>query len=109
MVEKTFHVSKACVEPSTLEEGKVTSVFLEVDGDEYILCNLNQQSLNQSLDLNFSAGEKLCFRVEVALVLTIHMSSFYSVHSLAGRSHCPFDRLFDGGRGRRDGNDAWHG
>ena len=63
-MEECFHISKACIEP-TLNNGKVCSVYLEQDNEEFILCNLSQKNLNESLDLNFTEGEKICFRVEV--------------------------------------------
>ena len=65
-VEECFHISKACIEP-TLNNGKVCSVYLEQDNEEFILCNLSQKNLNESLDLNFTEGEKICFRVEVSI------------------------------------------
>ena len=63
-MEECFHISKACIEP-TLNNGKICSVYLEQDNEEFILCNLSQKNLNESLDLNFTEGEKICFRVEV--------------------------------------------
>jgi len=61
-VEEGFHISKACLEPS--QNGKVCSVYLEQDNEEFILCNLSPKNLNESLDLNFNETEKICFRVE---------------------------------------------
>ena len=63
-VEEGFHISKACLEPS--QNGKVCSVYLEQDNEEFILCNLSPKNLNESLDLNFTETEKICFRVEVS-------------------------------------------
>ena len=63
-VEEDFHISKACIEPNP-NNGKICSVYLEQDNEEFILCNLSQKNLNESLDLNFSESEKICFRVEV--------------------------------------------
>jgi len=72
-VEECFHISKACIEP-TLNNGKVCSVYLEQDNEEFILCNLSQKNLNESLDLNFTEGEKICFRVEGGG--TVHLTGY---------------------------------
>ena len=77
-VEECFHISKACIEP-TLNNGKVCSVYLEQDNEEFILCNLSQKNLNESLDLNFTEGEKICFRVEVSEIKSFH---FFLLHSI---------------------------
>ena len=82
-VEECFHISKACIEP-TLNNGKVCSVYLEQDNEEFILCNLSQKNLNESLDLNFTEGEKICFRVEVSEIKSFHfflLDSIFIVHS----------------------------
>ena len=64
-MEEPFHISKACLEPTT-DNGKISSVYLEQDNEEFIICNLQQNgNLNETLDLNFNEGEKICFRVEV--------------------------------------------
>merc|ERR1712226_103625 len=61
-VQEPFHISKACIEPST-SKGSVTSVFVEVDdADEFIICNLSEKIMNENLDLNFNSGDKICFR-----------------------------------------------
>merc|ERR1712038_30397 len=72
-VEECFHISKACIEP-TLNNGKICSVYLEQDNEEFILCNLSQKNLNESLDLNFTEGEKICFRVEGGG--TVHLTGY---------------------------------
>ena len=77
-VEECFHISKACIEP-TLNNGKVCSVYLEQDNEEFILCNLSQKNLNESLDLNFTEGEKICFRVEVSEINSFHFFLLYSI------------------------------
>ena len=64
-VEEPFHISKACIEPST-SKGSITSVFVEVDdADEFIICNLSEKIMNENLDLNFNSGDKICFRTTV--------------------------------------------
>merc|ERR1711899_146757 len=61
-VQEPFHISKACIEPTT-SKGSVTSVFVEVDdADEFIICNLSEKIMNENLDLNFNSGDKICFR-----------------------------------------------
>jgi hypothetical protein len=63
-----FHVSKACVEPSSLKKGEgkqLTSIFLESENEEFLLCTLGSTNLNENLDLNFNRGEKICMRTEV--------------------------------------------
>ena len=64
-VEFPFHVSKACIEPSTSKDS-VTSVYVEVDNaDEFIICNLSEKVMNETLDLNFNSGDKICFKTTV--------------------------------------------
>jgi len=60
LVEEPFHISKACIEPSTSKG--TTSVFIEVDDEEFIICNLTDEILNENLDLNFNFGDKIVFR-----------------------------------------------
>merc|ERR1712226_709047 len=61
-VQEPFHISKACIEPTT-SKGSITSVFVEVDdADEFIICNLSEKIMNENLDLNFNSGDKICFR-----------------------------------------------
>lgn len=35
----------------------------EYDGEEYIIANLDKKHLNEQLDLAFSIGEKMAFKV----------------------------------------------
>lgn len=72
-VEESFHISKACLEP-TQSTGKICSVYLEQDNEEFILCNLSDNNLNESLDLNFTETEKICFRVEGGG--TVHLTGY---------------------------------
>ena len=54
---------KACIEPTSSKEGKITSVMVECDNnEEFIIANLNLKSFNESLDLAFNEGEKICFK-----------------------------------------------
>ena len=70
-VETPFHVSKACLEPNTGKPGEVTSVFVEVDDEEFIVCNLNGKNMNENLDLNFNTGDKVCFKTNVNIYFFI--------------------------------------
>jgi len=72
-VEESFHISKACLEP-TQSNGKISSIYLEQDNEEFILCNLSDNNLNESLDLNFTESEKICFRVEGGG--TVHLTGY---------------------------------
>jgi len=73
VVEEDFRITKACVDPSTLENGKVTSVILEKDNDEFIICNLtNPTGLDRQMDLAFCEGEKVTFRTEGGA--TVHLT-----------------------------------
>jgi len=72
-VEEDFRVTKACVDVSTLEKGKVASVVLEKGGEEFILCNLNGPSnYDSTIDLSFAEGERICFRTEGGA--TVHLT-----------------------------------
>ena len=70
VADEGFHISKACLDPSSVkkEGGKtVTSVFLEAgdNDEEFLICNLGSSNLNETLDLNFSKGEKICIKTSV--------------------------------------------
>merc|ERR1712110_185975 len=73
-VQEPFHISKACIEPTT-SKGSVTSVFVEVDdADEFIICNLSERIMNENLDLNFNSGDKICFRT--AGTGSVHLTGY---------------------------------
>jgi len=64
-VQEPFRVTKACIEPSSTKDGKVTSVMVECDNsEEFIIANLNMKTFNETLDISFNDGEKICFKVE---------------------------------------------
>jgi hypothetical protein len=69
MVGEPFHISKACLEPSNAKDSKnsVTSVYIEVEDEDFLLCNLKDNNLNETLDLNFNVGDKICFKTTVSL------------------------------------------
>merc|ERR1712203_1113263 len=60
-VEDPFHISKACIEPTT-GKGNITSVYVECNDEEFIVCNLSDKILNETLDLNFNMGDKIVFK-----------------------------------------------
>jgi len=73
VVEEDFRVTKACVDTTTLESGKVATVILEKGNEEFILCNLNGPSnYDSNIDLAFVAGEKICFKTEGSA--TVHLT-----------------------------------
>merc|ERR1719510_1775229 len=64
-VQEPFRVTKACIEPSSTKEGKITSVMVECDNnEEFIIANLSLKTFNESLDIAFNEGEKICFKVD---------------------------------------------
>jgi len=73
VVEEDFRVTKACVDTTTLESGKVATVILEKGNEEFILCNLTGPSnYDSNMDLAFVAGEKICFKTEGSA--TVHLT-----------------------------------
>lgn len=65
-VQEPFRITKACIEPSTAKDGKVTSVYVEQsdNNEEFIIANLNLKNFNESIDLSFNEGEKICFKID---------------------------------------------
>merc|ERR1719193_2665565 len=62
----------ACLEPATAE-GKISSVFVECDNnEEFIIANLSAKNFNETIDLAFNEGEKICFKVDGPG--TVHMT-----------------------------------
>jgi len=62
-VKETFRITKACLELSTAGD-KASTLFAEYDSEEYIIANFDKTHFNETLDLGFSAGEKIAFKVE---------------------------------------------
>lgn len=73
VADEPFHISKACIEPASVKKS-VTSVYLENDTEEFLLCNLDSGCLNVDLDLNFNKGEKICVRAEGGGI--IHLTGY---------------------------------
>lgn len=73
VVEEPFHISKACVEPTTCK-GKVASVYVEANDEEFLVCNLSDEILNETLDLNFNQGDKIVFKSSGAGV--VHLTGY---------------------------------
>eukprot|EP00090_Calanus_glacialis_P030055 TRINITY_DN4830_c0_g1_i3.p1 TRINITY_DN4830_c0_g1~~TRINITY_DN4830_c0_g1_i3.p1 ORF type:complete len:339 (-),score=121.85 TRINITY_DN4830_c0_g1_i3:55-1071(-) len=62
-VQEAFRITKACLVPSTAD-GKVSTLFIENDkSEEFILANLSLKNFNETLDISFNEGEKICFKV----------------------------------------------
>nr|CAD7203373.1 unnamed protein product [Timema douglasi] len=60
-VSKSFHVSMACLEINN-NDNDFVPVFIDVDGREYIVCNLHRHKMIQvQLDLTFALGDKIAF------------------------------------------------
>merc|ERR1712071_453770 len=58
-VENSFHISKATVDLSSVTDEDIT-LLLDYEGQqEYILCHLNKSIKQESLDLNFQAGDAI--------------------------------------------------
>merc|ERR1719320_2175661 len=71
-VQEPFRITKACLEPATAD-GKISSVFVECDNnEEFIIANLNAKNFNETIDLSFNEGEKICFKVDGPG--TVHMT-----------------------------------
>jgi len=63
-VQEPFRITKACLEPATAD-GKVSSLMIECENsEEFIIANLNIKNFNETLDLAFNEGEKICFKVD---------------------------------------------
>merc|ERR1711963_508737 len=73
VVETPFHVSKACVEPTTAKGG-FTSIYIEVDDEEFLVCNLSDKIVNENLNLNFNTGDKIVFKT--AGNGTVHLTGY---------------------------------
>jgi len=71
-VQEPFRITKACLEPATATS-KTSSVFVECDNnEEFIIANLNAKNINETIDLSFNEGEKICFKVDGPG--TVHMT-----------------------------------
>jgi FK506-binding nuclear protein len=73
VVEEPFHISKACVEPTTCK-GKVVSVYVEANDEEFLVCNLSDEIMNETLDLNFNDGDKIVFKTSGTAV--VHLTGY---------------------------------
>ena len=62
-MQEPFRITKACLEMSTAGES-VSSLMIECDNnEEFIIANLSSSVFNETLDLAFNEGEKICFKV----------------------------------------------
>jgi FK506-binding nuclear protein len=86
-------VSKACIEPQSAGKG-TTSIYVEADDEEFLICNLNASETNVTLDLNFNDGEKICFRSSGAG--TVHLTGYNVPEDEGGMDMSNFDMESDG-------------
>lgn len=94
VVEEDFRLTKACVDTSTLEKGKIASVVLEKGSEEFILCNLTGPSnYDSSIDISFAEGEKICFRTEGGA--SIHLTGHLVPDESPDESMMLGDSMFD--------------
>jgi len=93
VVQEAFRITKACIEPSSAG-AKLSSVFVECDNsEEFIIANLGPKAYNETLDLAFNEGEKICFKVDGPG--TIHLTGNILEDSAPGNDSM-FD-MIDGG------------
>merc|ERR1711874_130032 len=93
--EEGFRVSKACLEPSSIKGNEISTLYLECDNqEEFILVNLREKNLNETLDLTFSVGEKICFKVEGPG--TVHLTGYLIDDDLEPPSGFFDDSAMDG-------------
>ena len=91
MVEEPFHISKACIEPTT-SKGGYTSVYVEVDDEEFLACNLSDKIVNENLDLNFNTGDKIVFKTTVGSFELNYFRQFLQAHvEFSGQWGCTLD------------------
>lgn len=75
-VKKAFHVSQATLDVGSIGEDDeaIIEVWLNTDGDDHLLCNLNKQTLQVPLDLAFTDGETVAFFSKGSG--TVHLSGY---------------------------------
>jgi len=72
-VDEPFRITKACLKPSTATEGRTSSlVFEDSEKTEFIIANLSLSNFNETLDLAFNRGEKICLKVNGSA--TVHLT-----------------------------------
>ncbi|XP_055945994.1 46 kDa FK506-binding nuclear protein-like isoform X2 [Argiope bruennichi] len=66
IVNQKYHISMAALDPTSVKNGKeVVSLVVERDGSEFLLCNLQKDSVLQvNLNLFFDKGEKVVFSLK---------------------------------------------
>jgi len=64
MVNQSFRLTKACIVPSSCSREEVSTLFLERENSvEFIIANLSLNNFNETLDISFSKGEQIGFKV----------------------------------------------
>ncbi|CAG5116538.1 unnamed protein product, partial [Candidula unifasciata] len=74
VVKQGFHVSMAALEVQAKKPSENVQVLLQHEATEYLLCTLNGNLLQQSLDLNFETGEQVSFCLNGSGV--VHLTGF---------------------------------
>jgi len=94
VVQEAFRVTKACIEPGSVGS-KISSVFVECDNsEEFIVANLGPKIFNETLDLAFNEGEKICFKVDGPG--TIHLTGNILEDSAPNNDDSMFDMMDSG-------------
>uniref|UniRef100_A0A8D8XW03 FK506-binding protein n=1 Tax=Cacopsylla melanoneura TaxID=428564 RepID=A0A8D8XW03_9HEMI len=75
-VTKPFHISMAALDPKSINDNDISSLVLNVDGTETILCNLGKPNyLQERLDLNFIEGNTITLEVKGKAI--VHLSGYF--------------------------------
>lgn len=73
-VQKSFHVSQACLDTSSSNDSEV-QVMLTSENENFLLCTLQKGKVNQAtLDLNFAEGDVIGFSAKGSG--TVHLTGF---------------------------------
>lgn len=58
-VKKAFHISSAALDLDSVKSNEWVQVWVNSDGNNHLLCSLNQTHPNVALDIPFSEGEQI--------------------------------------------------
>ena len=64
-----------------MEGDKVTSLYLEYDGDEFIIANLYKGQMSENLDLSFNLNEKISFKVSYWTKLMLFINFYMKINA----------------------------
>lgn len=76
-VKQAFHVSMAALDLNGKKGSENVQVMLQHDASEFLLCTLNDKTLQQSLDLNFETGEEVAFSLNGSGV--VHLTGYLAI------------------------------